>query len=573
MLKIAYGESDFAKIVKGNFFYQDRTHYIPELENYGGSYQLFLRPRRFGKSLFTSVLEYYYGIQYKEEFKDLFGKYYIGQHPTPLANQYMILRFDFSGINTTSEVATAQGFLDKVRIGMDQFFTNYPKAFSKEQRKMLLEYEHPNLAAMWFFSFYRANYLKPKIYILVDEYDHFTNELVSFNLPYFGKAVGENGFVRKFYEIIKQFTGTGGSTVDRMFITGVSPLTLDSMTSGFNIATNLTMIPTFYELMGFTETEVLNILKNIKVPDNQLVTVLGDVKTWYDGYLFGRYHTEHLYNPNMVLYFAQEYQRLQRYPEILLDANIASDYVKIRNLFNIQGNREQFAKVLKLLTEVGIINSRLVPMFNMERAFGTEDLVSLLFYMGFLTIQREELGSYHFTFPNYVIRKLYNNYFFELMARQTELPIDNSEVNDAIQTIALRGDPALFFKQVEQIVLRMSPKDIGHFNENSLKAIVISLLHQQNFYYVHTEYESDWTFMDIFLEPIRGYKVNFEVAMELKYALKGGRVATDTLFKSAATQLRGYLASEKFKNRIALKSYVVIVVGNKLQYKLLEQIK
>jgi PD-(D/E)XK nuclease superfamily/Predicted AAA-ATPase len=315
------------------------------------------------------------------------------------------------------------------------------------------------------------------------------------------------------------------------------------------------------------------LLEKIEIPENQLVTVLQDVKTWYDGYLFGRYHTDHLYNPNMVLYFAQEYQRLKRYPEILLDANIASDYVKIRNLFNIKGNADQFARVLKQLTEVGGINSRLVSMFNLERAFGTEDLVSLLFYMGFLTMQYEDLGSYYFAFPNYVIRRLYNNYFLEVISKQADLPIDNSLVNDALQALAREGNPELFFKQVEKVVLRMSPKDIGHFNENSLKAIVISLLHQQNFYYIHTEYESDWTFMDVFLETIRGHKVNFEVAMELKYALKGGRVATDTLFKTAATQLRGYLASEKFKNRVAIKSYVVVVVGNKLQYKLLEQIK
>jgi hypothetical protein len=326
-------------------------------------------------------------------------------------------------------------------------------------------------------------------------------------------------------------------------------------------------------MMGFTEAEVLNILKQIEVPENQLITVMQDVKTWYDGYLFGRYHTNHLYNPNMVLYFAQEYQRLKRYPEILLDANIASDYVKIRNLFNIKGNAEQFERVLKELTEVGGIDCRLVSMFNLELAFGTEDLVSLLFYMGFLTMQYEDLGSYYFAFPNYVIRRLYHNYFLEVISKQADLPIDNSQLNKAIKTLAHEGNPSLFFQHVEKVVLRMSPKDIGHFNENSLKAIVISLLSQQNFYYIHTEYESDWTFMDVFLEPIRGHKVNFEVAMELKYALKGGRVATDTIFKTAATQLRGYLASEKFKNRIAIKSYVVVVVGNKLHYKSLEQIK
>ncbi|MEO0044780.1 MAG: hypothetical protein RL329_4229, partial [Bacteroidota bacterium] len=474
-------------------------------------------------------------------------------------------------INTTTEEKTFDGFRKAVIEGVDSFFLSYPNVIPKEERKQILECSDPNSIVQYFVSAHRRNYLKNKLYVLIDEYDQFANELLSFNLPFFGKSVMENGFVRKFYEQLKR--ATWDSTIDRIFITGVSPLTVDSMTSGFNIATNLTIIPTFYEMMGFTEKEVVQLLGKIEIPENQLVTVLHDVKTWYDGYLFGRYHTEHLYNPNMVLYFAQEYQRLKKYPELMLDANIASDYVKIRNLFNIKGNAEQFAKVLRLLTEVGGMDSRLVPMFNLERAFGSEDLVSLLFYMGFLTIQYEDLGSYYFTFPNYVVRKLYNNYFLEVVAQQADLPIDNSDVNKAIKMLAQEGNPELLFKQVEQIVLRMSPKDIGHFNENSLKAIIVSLLHQQNFYYVHTEYESDWTFMDVFLEPIRGYKVNFEVAMELKYALKGGRVATETIFKTAAAQLRGYLTSEKFKDRIAIKSYVVVVVGNKLQYKLLEQIK
>ncbi len=570
MLKLAYGQSDFYKIAKGGFFYQDRTQYIAELENYGGSFQMFLRPRRFGKSLFTSMLACYYGTQYKEEFQSLFGKYYIGQNPTPLANQFMILRFDFSGVPTKTEEGTFDGFLKSVKSGIEQFFSAYPTAISKEQQKTVLAETEPVFMIAEFLKDCSINHLKHNLYVLIDEYDQFANELLSFNLHFFGKSIMENGFVRKFYEQLKRFTSN--STVERIFITGVSPLTVDSMTSGFNIATNLTISPTFYGLMGFTEAEVVNLLKNIEVPENQLAMVLQDVKMWYDGYLFGRDHTEHLYNPNMVLYFAQEYQKFQKYPAILLDANIASDYVKIRNLFNIKGNAEQFARVLKSLTEVGGIDTPLVSMFNLERAFGTEDLVSLLFYMGFLTIQYEDLGSYYFTFPNYVIRTLYNKYFLEVIAQKSDLPIDNSQVNDAIKTMAREGNPALFFKQVEKIVLRMSPKDIGHFNENSLKAIVVSLLHQQTFYYVHTEYESDWTFMDIFLEPIRGYKVNFEIAMELKYALKGGRLATDTIFKTAATQLKGYLASEKFKDRIAIKSYVVVVVGNKLQYKLLEQI-
>jgi hypothetical protein len=406
---------------------------------------------------------------------------------------------------------------------------------------------------------------------LIDEYDHFANELVSFNFHLFSRAVSQNGFVRKFYEQLK--TATSFSTVERIFITGVSPLTVDSMTSGFNIATNLTASEDFYNMMGFMEQEVKDILQKINVFDDEIEQVMSDIKLWYDGYRFGRYHTEDVYNPNMVLYFAQEYQRKKRYPENLLDANIASDYVKIRNLFEIQNNSEEFGLVLQDLTEKGVTYSRLVPMFSLERRFNGEDLVSLLFYMGFLTIQREELGSYYFSFPNYVIQKLYHNYFLEIIAKQTELPINNAILNNAIRDIAVLGNPKVFFEQVEKVVLRMSPVDAVHFSENTLKGIIISLLHQQNFYYLHTEYETDWKFMDVFLEPIRGYKVNFEVALELKFVRKAGKVAINTIFKNAAIQLKGYLESEKFKQRNNIKSWIVVVAGNTFQYKLLNDIK
>jgi hypothetical protein len=193
--------------------------------------------------------------------------------------------------------------------------------------------------------------------------------------------------------------------------------------------------------------------------------------------------------------------------------------------------------------------------------------------MGFLTIRSEELGSYYFSFPNYVIQKLYHNYFLELIARQTELPINNAILNNAIRDIAVLGDPKVFFEQVAKVILRMSPVDATHFNENTLKAIIISLLHQQNFYYLHTEYETDWKFMDVFLEPIRGYKVNYEVALELKFVRKAGKVAVNTIFKNAAIQLKGYLESEKFKHRNNIKSWIIVVAGNTFQYKLLNDIK
>jgi hypothetical protein len=567
MIKIPYGESDYRKVILGNYFYQDRTQYIPLLETHGGSFLLFLRPRRFGKSLTTSMLRYYYGVQYQKEFQTLFGNAQVGQNPTEFANQYMILHFDFSGINTTSEEKTAQGFMERVAEGVDKFFKAYPKAFTKEQQKKILERTEPSELASMLLTAHYTNGLEHKIYVLVDEYDHFANELISFNFPYFSQAVSRNGFVRKFYEVLK--IATSDSTIDRIFITGVSPITMDSMTSGFNIASNLTLDFSFHEMMGFTAAEVKRLLQQIKVPDYQLDTVMDDLKLWYNGYCFESESPNRLYNPNMVLYFARAYQPHQIYPAELLDANIASDYVKIKNLFNIQNKDARHLAVLDTLTQQGEIRSSLVRQFSLQRDFNSNDLVSLLFYMGFLTIKAADLGSYIFTFPNYVIKKLYNNYFLELIRNQTELTIDHIFLDNAIKTMAQDGNPTAFFDQVAQIVKRMSPRDAAHFTENSLKAIVVSLLHQQNFYYVHTEYETDWKYMDVFLEAIRGYKVNFDVAIELKFAKRAGKVAINTLFKEANQQLNDYLATDKFNQRTNLKSWVVVVAGDKLTWRTL----
>jgi hypothetical protein len=290
---------------------------------------------------------------------------------------------------------------------------------------------------------------------------------------------------------------------------------------------------------------------------------------WYNGYCFESESPNRLYNPNMVLYFARAYQPKKMYPAELLDANIASDYVKIKNLFNIQNKDARHLAVLDTLTQQGEIRSSLVRQFSLQRDFNSNDLVSLLFYMGFLTIKAADLGSYIFTFPNYVIKKLYNNYFLELIRNQTELTIDTLFLDNAIKTMAQDGNPTAFFDQVAQIVKRMSPRDAAHFTENSLKAIVVSLLHQQNFYYVHTEYETDWKYMDVFLEAIRGYKVNFDVAIELKFAKKAGKVAINTLFKEANQQLNDYLATDKFNQRTNLKSWVVVVAGDKLAWRTL----
>ncbi len=567
MIRIPYGISDYRTMVEKNYFYQDRTSYIKTLEDWDSPYLLYLRPRRFGKSLWLSILRHYYSLQYRADFDKLFGQTFIGKNPTPNANTYLLLNFDFSSIDTSTKLGVDKGFLSNVRRGISAFLTHYESFFTKEQRHIILAHKEPNEMIKELLNAHTDNTVPHKIYILVDEYDHFANELISFNYNYFMEIVTKNGYVRKFYEAIKISTGHG--QIERIFMTGVSPITIDSLTSGFNIATNISLTPTFHQMVGFEEKEVAGILRGIDMPNEEIPTTLNDMRLWYNGYLFNHNISKRVYNPNMVLFFAHEYKETKTFPDEMLDPNVASDYNKIQKLFSIQGKEDHYAELLSSLLETGEVTASLTRQYSFERGFTRDDLVSLLFYMGFLTIKSENLNRYTFSFPNYVIKKLYADYFFNSILDKAQLPFDNAPVNDAIADMATTGDPTAFFEQVKLVLHYFSTRDKAHFNENSLKAIIISLLHQQNFYFIHSEYETDWTYMDVFLEAIRGQKPNYEVTMELKYAPKGGKSAITTLFKEASEQLRAYLDTPKFSIRTNIKSFVVVVVGYKLEWRLL----
>ncbi len=435
-----------------------------------------------------------------------------------------------------------------------------------EQRKEILSQKQPNEAIKTLFHYLHPHRFESKIYLLIDEYDHFANELISFNFNHFMDIVTKNGYVRKFYEVIK--IGTSQGLVERILMTGVSPITVDSLTSGFNIASNISLSRQFHQMVGFEEKEVEEILKGVEMPTEQIPDAMNDMRLWYNGYSFNPDVPKKVYNPNMVLYFAEQYRDAQSYPSAMLDANIASDYSKIKKLFSIQDSEEKYEYVLRALLENGETNATLTTQFSFERGFNEDDLVSLLFYMGFLTIKNRRMGmTYHFSFPNYVIKKLYADYFLHSILETNHLPINNRPINDAILTMAETGNATAFFEQVKLIIQYFSTRDAAHFNENTLKAIIISLLHQQSFYYIHSEYETEWKYMDIFLEAIHGQKPTYEVAMELKYVTKGGKKAIDTLLQAAIRQLQGYLDTPKFNFRTNIKSFVVVVAGDKLVWK------
>ena len=396
MKKLPYGISDYGKLIEENYYYVDKTEYIEKLENLAERYIMFLRPRKFGKTLFTSVLENYYDINKKDKFEKLFGDTYIGKKPTEVKNSYYILRFNFSGIDTKDEETTILSFKREVTSSINVFVKRYGLDFYTNEQE-----EAEDILDNLFKAFYIQKQ-EQKIYVIIDEYDHFANELLSFRTDSFKKLVSKNGKIRKWYEILKKGTET---VVDRIFITGVAPITLDSMTSGFNIVKDLTKDPRFNEMMGFTEDELIKIMEDQKLTRKEQKELLPIMKENYDGYRFSLYgeFNNNLYNSNMCLYFLNSYISFRKVPNQLVDVNIASDYNKIGNMLRLCKGEKRLELINKTISGEGLI-SEITEKFNPEIDFGETEMISMLYYLGYLTIE-DVIGNYpKLVIPNKAIK-------------------------------------------------------------------------------------------------------------------------------------------------------------------------
>lgn len=567
MLKLPYGVSNFDKVAQEDYYFVDRTPYITQLEQLPAPYLFFLRPRRFGKSLFISMLQCYYGVEYANAFDALFGRFAIGQTPTPMVNRYLVLKLDFSRINTQTRESTFAGFLENVKQGVHQFLRIYQEYYTETDKEHILSATEPSIVISRLFEYtkiHQTNQQLPyKIYLLIDEYDHFANELVAFRLEEFKSSVSRNGYVRKFYESIK--TATGDGIVDRIFITGVSPLTLDSLTSGFNIGTHLTLDIDFHNIMGFTEQEVAAILTGVGVAENALATVLGDMRQWYNGYLFNGKAAARLYNPDMVLYFASRYARHQSYPEELLDINIASDYGKLQDLFRIDGQEVQNLAVLNELITHHQVAAQITRQFSFEKEFTRDDLISLLFYLGIVTIKAPQLSRLIFEPPNFVITQLYFTYFQQIILRQASLRADDLLIYDRVLALAQENNITPLIEAVEAILLQLSNRDAVGFDEKYVKALFAALLYPTKIYTIHSEYETNRRYIDLLLTRRPPIEPNYQFAFELKYLKQAEADQVETKKAEALAQMQAYLQHDQLRTLSDLRAWIVVFVGPKAQ--------
>lgn len=562
-MKIPYGISNFESISTENYYFVDRTNYIEKLEKLGEKCLVFLRPRRFGKSLFISMLEHYYDIKRKDDFDRLFGKYYIGKNRTENAGKYMIFNLDFSGIQTETKESTFEGFrLNVIRCILDlcmKYSLN-----TEEIKKEFINYKEPADILRSFFKYFQ-NHISEKIYILIDEYDHFANEVLSFQFSDFSEMVARNGFVRKFYEVIKE--GTGSGIVDRIFITGVTPITLDSLTSGFNISVNLSSHVHYNEMMGFVEKEVEKILDEFYPAWKN--TEIENMRKWYNGYLFHKHGKERVYNPDMVLWFVKELFYCDgKYPDSLVDTNIASDYGKLKRLFSIK-NRSNNMKIIENLIFKNTVSSLITEQFSFEKNFSDSDFISLLYYLGLLTI-KDSIGSLmNLSFPNYVIRSLYWDFFTDMLTEDSEIQNGDLQITEAMKELGFNNNIEPFIKLIETTLKSLSNRDFIKFDEKYVKILFVGFANLIKLYYIKSEMEVDQNYPDVcFLErpPI---DVKYQYIFEIKYLKETENKKCTSKMKEAEKQLKNYLKAEEFQNIKNLKAYAVVVCGTEVKTKLI----
>ena len=552
--KLPYGISDYERIVKDNYYYVDKTKYIEKLEDLPQPYITFLRPRKFGKTLFTSTLENYYDIKKKDKFEQLYKETYIGKHPTPLKNSYHILRFNFSGIDTSTVDTTINGFKREVGSSIKLFVQKYGLDFYVN-----MEDEAENILDNLIKSFI-VQKSNDKIYVIIDEYDHFANELLGFDTDQFKSLVSKNGKVRKWYEILKKGTET---VIDRIFITGVAPITLDSLTSGFNIGTDITRDEEFNEMLGFTEAELVELMNAQEISKEKEEEMLPIMKENYDGYKFSINGKEKIYNSTMCLYFLSNYTRLEKLPESLVDINIASDYSKIGKMLDLCKGEKRAEIIEKTVSGEGIL-SEITQKFNPAMEFTDMDLVSMLYYLGYLTIVKEELGMPELKVPNKVMREIYSDYFIKLIDDEAQMSIDNDEYTEILRQLALEGKIDKIVEILQKYLKNLSNRDYQRFDEKYVKLIFYCISMNLKLYTVKSELEVQREYPDILLVPRDRSKGYNSIMVEFKYLKKGEENKLKEKQKEAKEQIFKYSNYNEIKDIEKLHRYTITAVNDKL---------
>lgn len=562
-----YGVTDFERIICDNYYYVDKTNYIPLLERVA-SFFFIVRPRRFGKSLFLNMLESYYDIRRADTFEKTFGQLYIGQHPTANRSKYLVLKLNFSGISADPE---------KMQASFDRYCLASFNGFCQKYTDLLpanlidrLNNCHSAPAGLDIICIaLQARGLK--MYLILDEYDNFANNLLaSYGTERYRALTHGDGFLREFLKSVKIYTE---SAIERIYITGVSPVTMDDLTSGFNIADNYSTDERFNAMIGFTENEVRALLAYYEGQGllvhtiDQLVEMM---KPWYDNYCFATRALDEppMYNSDMVLYFVNRYIGTRRPPEQMLDTNCRTDYNKLRRLIQMDKTFGVNASVIQEIITTGGTNGVINPSFPAENIVRPDNFRSLLFYYGMLTFSHELVMGYpRLVIPNMVVREQLYSYLAEAYRNTGQVDLNVDELNNFMSRMAYLGEWENYFCYIaEQLKAQSAIREFME-GEAHVKGFILAYMGMNPYYMALPEYEMNKGFSDFFLRPNLPQMPDmpYSYVVEVKYCARDSAESlVDKLQAEATEQVRKYATCEKIqytKGTTELRKLVIVFRG------------
>ena len=548
--KIPYGMSDFQTISTKNYYYVDKTRFIEKVEQCP-PYLFLIRPRRFGKSLWLSMLASYYDVAEKERFNELFGKYYIGQHPTGEQNSYLILKFNFAMVNPEPE-ELAQSFESHAANCYLDFNMKYAHLLGEGYLEGYVQQQNAESRLE-----YISNWCKRRglpIYLIIDEYDNFTNVVLSRHGHDRYRALTHGaGFYRFFFNKIKG-VATADGAVKRMFITGVSPVTLDDVTSGFNIASMITMDARFNEILGFTEVEVREMLEYYKAEGcwtGETEEVLGMMREWYDNYCFSEECCGvRMYNSDMVLYFLNHLTGTGKMPRTLVDLNMKTDYGKLRHLIILDKRLNGNFSRIRQIAEEGEVAASIEPSFPAEELVKPDNFTSLLFYFGILTIDRVEEGETVLKVPNLTIRQILFSYIEQGYREADVFDVKTIRLRELMKNMAYRGEWRPVFEYfAEEIREQTSIRDYIE-GEKAIQTFHLVYMNLTNYFVIYPERELNKGYADLWMSPnfLNHPEMEYSYVVEFKY-LKHGATDKEVEVKlaEAREQLQRYAGDKKIE--------------------------
>lgn len=580
-MKIPYGISDFGQIRAEGFFYADKTPFLPVLEA-GYRHLVFLRPRRFGKSTLVSLLEHYYDLGKRDGFDALFGGLWVHQHPTSEQGRYLILSLDFSSVATDRGQETLlRTFFEAVRSRVVTFLLRYRDRLPElgHLYARLNDFQDTEALIGRVLSVVAAT--PHKIYLLIDEYDHFANRLLSAGEgPVYDAIIKKTGFVRSFYATLK--TGTTSGAVGRMFITGVSPLLLDDLSSGFNIATHGSLSPRLATLAGFTRQETARAVDEFLAAHPRIAALpelgdrealLGVLEEHYNGYRFSESATERVFNSDMVLYYLRELDDRGQSPDTMLDRNVRTDYGHLQRIGTLSGAdlAERRALLQTILSE-GHIRSEIVEQFGVASLASNKNFLSLLYFLGMLTLgtSKRSFAGYDLEIPNRVIRELQWEHLALMLQEEARVTLKVDDLGVALGAMAVEGEIAPFLDLFHKHVLQtFSNRDVRGLDEKTIKLLLMTYASLGRAFYPLSEKEFAQGYGDLFLGASRNVGgARFSWLLELKYLKTGARPAQiEAAFAEAEAQVVRYASDQALLPILlgdrALKAGMLVFVGAK----------